>query len=180
LTRIAVNLSPRVLHDLDLPQFVASLLLEFDVPASVLTLEITESAVMADPPRAMAVLGALDALGVHLSVDDYGTGYSSLTYLRQLPVHELKIDRSFVQDLAGNERDAAIVRSTIELAHQLGLSVVAEGVEDGDALERLRGWGCDAVQGFHLCRPLPGVQLAAWLRAQGAQAVVSSVPGERP
>ena len=178
LSRIAVNLSPRVLHDLDLPQFVASLLREYDVPASVLTLEITESAVMADPPRALAVLRALDALGIHLSVDDYGTGYSSLAYLRQLPVHELKIDRSFVQNLAHDDHDAAIVRSTIELAHQLGLSVVAEGVEDGEALERLRSWGCDAVQGFHLCRPLPGAALATWLRAQDARVAVSSAPGE--
>ncbi len=163
LPSVAVNLSPRVLLDVDLPRQVETMLAAAGLPPHVLTLEVTEGAVMADPERALAVLEGLHRVGVHLSVDDFGTGYSSLSYLKRLPVQEVKIDRSFITRLAEDPADAAIVRSTIELAHALGLTVVAEGVEDEATLALLGTWGCEAAQGFHMCRPLPVGRLDAWL-----------------
>ena len=124
---------------------------------------------MTDPEQALTTLRELDAMGIRLSIDDFGTGYSSLAYLRRLPVHEIKIDQSFIQHLAPNDADAKIVRSTIELAHSLGFSVVAEGVEDQHALELLASYGCDQVQGFHLCRPQPSTLLNLTLRKITAQ-----------
>ena len=109
------------------------------------------------------MLGGLRALGVRLAVDDDGTGYSSLTYLRELPVDELKLDRSFVTSLCSDDRSAAIVRSTVQLSHELGMRMVAEGVEDADALQALRSWGCDLAQGYHLARPMGEEQLRGWL-----------------
>lgn len=170
LSRMAVNLSPRVLLDEDLPARVQSLLHTNDVPAEALTLEITETAVMSDPARAIRVLEALNAVGVVLSIDDFGTGQSSLAYLKQLPVREVKIDQSFIQNLAQGGDDAVIVLSTIELAHQLGLTVVAEGVEDARTLEFLGLWGCDAAQGFLMSRPLTSEQLGMWLRSRAGSA----------
>ena len=170
LQRVAVNLSPRVLLDLALPAQVEGMLAAAGVPPEALTLEVTESAVMADPERALLVLEGLDRVGVHLSVDDFGTGYSSLSYLKSLPVREVKIDRSFVDRLAGDDAasapDRVIVRSTIELAHALGLTVVAEGVEDGATLQLLGQWRCDSAQGFHMARPLPAAALREWLTAR--------------
>ena len=128
-----------------------------------LELEITESTIMTDPDRAQRVLLELAEMGIGLSVDDFGTGYSSLAYLRRLPDRELKIDRSFIQHLAVDHEDAAIVRATIELGHSLGLTVVAEGVEDARSLQRLRDLNCDALQGFHLCRPQPSEAVIAAL-----------------
>ncbi|MEY2566802.1 MAG: hypothetical protein QOE35_1331 [Actinomycetota bacterium] len=157
--RVAVNLSVRSLMDLDLPNRVAAMLLAADLPASYLELEITESTIMADPVRAMRVLQPLADMGVRLSIDDFGTGYSSLAYLRQLPIAEIKIDRSFVAAMTTSENDAVIVRSTVEMAKNLGLEVVAEGVETPDielALDRL---GCDYMQGYLLSRPLPADEL---------------------
>jgi diguanylate cyclase (GGDEF)-like protein len=157
--RVAVNLSVRSLMDLDLPNRVAEMLLDADLPASFLALEITESTVMADPVRAMRVLQPLADMGVRLSIDDFGTGYSSLAYLRQLPISELKIDRSFISAMTTSENDAVIVRSTVEMAKNLGLETVAEGVETPEeeaALERL---GCDYLQGYLLSRPLPADEL---------------------
>ena len=175
----SVNLSVRHLTDLLLPQRVGELLERHQVPPSALVLEVTETLIMSDPVRAVQVLGLLRELGVGLAVDDFGTGYSSLAYLRRLHVDELKIDRSFVQHLATDEGDAVIVRSTIELGHNLGLRLVAEGVEDEPTLELLRSWGCDAVQGFHLSRPMAGDAVAGWLSARsttspGAPAPVAS------
>ena len=118
---------------------------------------------MADPMRAMAVLGRLNALGVGLSLDDFGVGYSSLTYLKRLPVNEIKIDKSFVMNITSDESDALIVRSTIGLARSLGLRVVAEGVETKEAWDRLVALGCDVAQGYYLCRPKPAAELTAWL-----------------
>jgi diguanylate cyclase (GGDEF)-like protein len=161
--QVAVNLSAANLADPRLPNDVARLIVAAGVPPTALALEITETAAMSDPARAREVLGVLRSMRVSLSVDDYGTGHSSLAYLGHLPVHELKIDRAFVTNLAADETSAAIVRSTVELAHSLGLKVVAEGVEDPVALEALRGHGCDLAQGFHLSRPLPGDEVAAWL-----------------
>ncbi len=131
-------------------------------------LEITESAVMADAERAIDVLGQLRAMGVRSSVDDFGTGYSSLSYLKRLPVDELKIDRSFVRHIARDENDVAIVRSTIGLAHDLGLTVVAEGIEDRQSWDVLARMGCDVVQGFYISRPLAADALVEWLRRQPA------------
>ena len=163
---VAVNLSVRVLTDLELPGQVAALLGRWGLPPQALTLEVTETSIMVDPVRTMSVLGLLRDLGVVLSIDDFGTGYSSLAYLKRLQAHEIKIDRSFVQGMASNSNDAVIVRSTIELGHNLGLNVVAEGVEDEAAWTMLRALSCDVVQGYHLSRPLPPSELAAWLQAR--------------
>jgi EAL domain-containing protein (putative c-di-GMP-specific phosphodiesterase class I) len=134
------------------------------VPAQSLVLEITESALIADPLHARAVLDELAAMGVQLSIDDFGTGYSSLSYLKRLPIQEIKIDRSFVVNLTSSEEDAIIVRSTVDLANNLGLRVVAEGVETSEVLGYLRAIGCDIAQGFHLGRPLPAAEFDVWLR----------------
>jgi EAL domain-containing protein (putative c-di-GMP-specific phosphodiesterase class I) len=152
---VSVNLSVRQLTDLDLPRDIAALLADYGLPADVLTLEVTESTIMADPSRTMTVLRQLADLGIALSIDDFGTGYSSLSYLKRLQAQELKIDKSFVMGMSHNSNDAVIVRSTIELGHNLGLRMVAEGVEDAETWRLLRALGCDVVQGFHLSRPLP-------------------------
>ena len=158
---VAVNLSVRNLLDPGLVDDVREALTRHEVAASLLELEITETMAMVDPTRSVQVLGALDDLGVVLSVDDYGTGYGSLAYLQRLPVRRLKIDRSFVAGILDDAASAAIVRSTIDLAHHLGLSVVAEGVEDDDTLLTLRDMNCYAAQGFGIGRPVaPEVLLA--------------------
>jgi diguanylate cyclase (GGDEF)-like protein len=165
---VAVNLSARSLHDPDLVEEVGRLLRRHGVPASRLTLEVTESAVMADPARAVALLHRLRDLGVRLSVDDFGTGYSSLSYLKRLPVHEVKIDRSFVTSLGDDAEDLPIVRAIVDLGRHMGLEVVAEGVEDAATMELLGSIGCDLAQGWHLGRPMPLDKLVPWLsgRAQ--------------
>lgn len=161
--QVAVNLSMYDLQDAQLPEHVRAGLERWDVPPSALELEITESAMMADPDRTLSVLGELHAMGVKLAIDDFGTGFSSLAYLKRLPVSRLKIDKSFVINMSDDEDDATIVRSTIELAHNLGLEVLAEGVEDLKTMEQLRQLGCDLIQGYQLCRPVPAVELGAWL-----------------
>jgi diguanylate cyclase (GGDEF)-like protein len=160
---VAVNLSAGNLADVDLPFAVSAMLERHGLPSSALVLEITEDMLMTDPEQARQTLRALRNQGVALSVDDYGTGYGSLEYLRDLPVHELKLDRTFVRRLARGTADAAIVTSTVELAHALGLRMVAEGVEDTAALDLLRELGVDLVQGYHLCRPGPARDITAWL-----------------
>ena len=162
---MAVNLSARSLRDLELPASVGALLAQSGVAAGDLTLEITETAVMANPGDGLAILTELDRMGVTLAIDDFGTGYSSLAYLKRLPVDELKIDKSFVMDMAQSESDAVIVRSTIDLAHNLGLKVVAEGVETADAWSRLGALGCDRSQGYFMGRPMPVETLNAWLQS---------------
>jgi diguanylate cyclase (GGDEF)-like protein len=161
--RMAVNLSQRNLADPDLPDAVAALLAEWNVPASRLVLEVTESTLMSDPKLAIDTTERLRAMGIILAIDDFGTGYSSLAHLSRLPVEELKIDRSFVQQMAADSGDSAIVRSTISLAHELGLRIVAEGVEDEDTLILLQRLGADVAQGFFISRPLPPDGLVAWL-----------------
>jgi diguanylate cyclase (GGDEF)-like protein len=151
---LAVNLSVRNLADPALVDRVAELIARAGVAPDSLTLEITESGVMTDPEAAIAMLWGLRRIGVRLSVDDFGTGYSSLAYLKRLPVDEVKLDKSFVLNMTGDPDDAAIVRSTIELAHNLGLQLVAEGVEDQETLELLASLGCDLAQGFHLAHPM--------------------------
>ena len=161
---VAVNLSARNLHDMELPATVMTLLTESGVAAKDLTLEITESAVMSNPSDGLIILTQLDRMGVTLSIDDFGTGYSSLAYLKQLPVDELKIDKSFVMDMEENESDAVIVRSTIDLAHNLGLKVTAEGVETQGAWDVLTALGCDKSQGYFMSKPLPAEKLLVWLK----------------
>ncbi len=163
---MAVNLSTRDLLDVSLPETVSDLLAASATPPEKLTLEITESAMMSDLGNATVLLLRIKEMGVGIAIDDFGTGFSSLSYLKKLPVRELKIDKSFVINMSCDENDAMIVHSTIDMAHNLGLSVVAEGVENQDALERLQAQGCDLIQGYHLCRPLPPEQLEAWLREQ--------------
>ena len=159
---VAVNLSASDLLDESLAERIAGLLAEHGVPAGALELEITESVIMIDPKRAREVLEALRALGLRIAVDDYGTGYCALAYLRDLPIDELKIDRSFIASVTTDPRSAAIVRSTIELAHALGLKVVAEGIEHQQALDALTAFGCDYAQGYHFSRPLPAGAFTAW------------------
>ncbi|WP_104524247.1 bifunctional diguanylate cyclase/phosphodiesterase [Blastococcus atacamensis] len=168
---VAVNLSVSNLQDVALPDQVAMLLDAFAVPAQALILEITEDVLMSDAARSQQVMAGLRRLGVRLSVDDYGTGYSSLAYLRALPVDELKLDRSFVTHLTTDSRAAAIVRSTLQLSRDLGMSMVVEGVEDAAALAALRTWGCDVAQGYHIARPMPAEQVVRWLDAHPAPAV---------
>ncbi len=165
--RVSVNLSTRDLLDPELSHRLADILVRHGVPASAFCLEITESAIMDDPQRAEAMLNRLSEQGFKLSIDDFGTGYSSLAYLKRLPVDELKIDKSFVMGMETGEDDAMIVRSTIDLAHNLGLTVVAEGVETAAILERLRTLACDEAQGYHIARPLPVDDFLAWQPGQG-------------
>lgn len=160
---VAVNLSARNLMDENIPKMVARLLNQYQLPAERLELEITESAIMTDPTRAMRILDQLHELGVLLSIDDFGTGYSSLAYLKRLPVHTLKIDNSFVRNMLGDRQDEIIVHSTINLAHNLGLRVVAEGVENEELLESLNQLGCDEAQGYFIARPMPILHLDEWL-----------------
>jgi EAL domain-containing protein (putative c-di-GMP-specific phosphodiesterase class I) len=160
---IAVNLSTRNLLDVELPDQIAELLARHGVPPSRLELEITESTMLEDPPRTRAILERLSTMGIRLSIDDFGTGYSSLAYLKRLPVDEIKIDRSFVMNMVEDEDDATIVRSTIDLGRNLGLEVVAEGVETGPIWDRLTALGCTVAQGYFLSRPLPADELAPWL-----------------
>jgi diguanylate cyclase (GGDEF)-like protein/PAS domain S-box-containing protein len=165
---VAVNVSERSLLDPEFPAEVARVLSATGVRSDHLELEITEGTIMADPERAAGVLRRLDALGVSLSLDDFGTGYSSLSRLRELPIDEIKIDRSFAARIEADARDLAIMRSTIELGHNLGCSVVAEGLETAEALDCVAALGCDTGQGFHIARPLDAASLTAWLDAREA------------
>jgi len=169
---VAVNISPYTLHDPAFPAHLARLLAEARLPASRLTLEITEGALMADPERAIDVLWQLRRAGVRLSVDDLGAGHSSLMYLKRLPVHEVKIDRAFVQGMADDADDEAIVGAVVDLVHKLRMTVVAEGVEDERTWHRLGQLGCDQAQGYWLSRPVPAAEIAPWLRARPVAAVI--------
>ncbi|MGO9960394.1 MAG: putative bifunctional diguanylate cyclase/phosphodiesterase [Solirubrobacteraceae bacterium] len=160
---VAVNLSVRNLLDRDLPAEIGRLLAAYSLPADALGLEITERMIMSDPERALATVGRLSELGVRLSVDDFGTGYSSLANLRRMPITDLKIDRSFVSPMLRSESDLIIVSSTINLGHDLGLKIIAEGVEDGATLDRLAAMRCDLAQGYHVSRPMPADRFSAWL-----------------
>jgi diguanylate cyclase len=170
--KLAVNLSTRDLLDTDLPERLTETLRRHQLPEGALGLEITESAIMDDPHRALHTLQRLRAMGLRLSIDDFGTGYSSLAYLKTLPVHELKMDRSFVMSMSSDEHDAKIVQSTVELAHNLGLSVVAEGVENLPTWELLAAMGCDEAQGHLIAKPMPASQFAAWAAQWQAPAQV--------
>jgi len=160
---VAVNLSTSDLMNANLPGQVLKLLRDHKLPPSFLKLEVTESAVMHDMTRALEVLNMLSAMGIVLSIDDYGTGYSSLSYLKKLPVSELKIDMSFVRNLAENEEDRILVRSTIELGHNLGLEITAEGVENQRSVDLLNEYGCDTLQGYFISKPVPASEFEAFL-----------------
>jgi EAL domain-containing protein (putative c-di-GMP-specific phosphodiesterase class I) len=170
---VAVNLSPRCLLDASLLDSVRELLTRYGVPARMLRLEVTETAVMGNPALALDTLNRLHELGVRLAIDDYGTGYSSMAYLKRLPVDELKVDRSFVLNMTASDNDAILVRSAIDLGHNLGLTVVAEGVETDEHVQALRRLGCDIAQGYHFARPMPPDDVVAWLRASGREARVA-------
>ena len=164
MINVAVNLSARSLEDLHLADIVAATLSRYGVHAQWLSLELTESAVMANPDQAMEMLTKLHNKGVKISVDDFGTGYSSLAYLKKLPVTDIKIDKSFVMEMHRDNNDAVIVHSTIDLAHNMGLNVIAEGVETQEVLEMLVNLGCDVAQGFFICKPLKADDISKWLQ----------------
>lgn len=161
--KVSINVSARDLMHAELPETLDALLRKYSVEPSWLWIEITESAIMDDPNHAIATLDQLHDLGIRLSIDDFGTGYSSLSYLKRMPVHELKIDRSFVIGMANDKDDETIVRSTIDLGHNMGLKVVAEGVENEAVLDHLKMLRCDLAQGYHVSRPLPAHKLEIWL-----------------
>jgi len=160
---ISVNLSMRNLQDRELVGQLTTILENAGMPTSALKVEITESSIMSDVNRTVESVEALARAGISVSVDDFGTGYSSLTHLRQLPLREVKVDKSFVINMTTDPGDAAIVRSVIDLARNLGLEVVAEGVETAEAWDTLTAWGCDRVQGYYLAKPLPPTEMTAWL-----------------
>lgn len=170
---IAVNLSTRNLLDRELPRRLAELLERANMPATSLELEVTESSMLANAKRAKVVLGELSALGIRLSINDFGTGYSSLCCLRELPVDEIKIDRSFVMRMSEEHDDVAIVRSTIDLGRNLGLDVVAEGVEIGEIWDKLQELGCQTAQDYYLSRPV----LTEWLRDRVQPALAGAAGG---
>ncbi len=176
--RVAVNLSARNLLDDTLPRFIASLLSQYALDPWVLELEITESALMADPDHATALLEEISRLGVGLAIDDYGTGYSSLVYLRRLPVDMLKLDRAFIGDLPRDAENQVIVRSTILMAHELGLRVLAEGVEDRATRALLTRLQCDEIQGYLIARPMPAEELTPWLSQHAATFSVVNKRGQ--
>ena len=177
---VAVNLAAANIVDVTLPDAIGALLERYGVSAERLECEISEHTVMADPVRATAVLGGLRELGVGLSLDDFGTGYSSLSYLKRLPLDEVKIDRSFVAGMADDDNDAVIVRSTIDLARNLGLRVVAEGVETAEVMDALRELRCDVAQGYHISRPLPAGELDLQALIGYADSVSLRGPARKP
>lgn len=162
--KVAINLSARDLSNRHLPQEIETLMAKHGATISQLILEITESAVMEDPKQSMEVLSALNKMGATLSIDDYGTGYSSMSYLKSLPVQEIKIDKSFVMKLASNNGDEILVKSTIDLGHNLGLKVTAEGVEDRPSLDILKSHGCETGQGYHISKPVPAADFEKFYR----------------
>jgi diguanylate cyclase (GGDEF)-like protein len=165
---VAVNISTRDLGWPELPAFIAEQLRAHAVPPQLVCLEVTEGVFMDDPEYALSAMHALRDLGVRLAIDDFGTGFSSLAYMKRMPVQELKLDAAFIKGMASSSKDEAIVRSTIQLAHSLGLQTVAEGVEDADTLGRLRDLGCDQAQGYFVARPMRRAALESWVRQRDA------------
>lgn len=160
---VSVNLSAYSLNDIDLLDTVRHALAKAELDPKWLTLELTETAIMSDPDRALSTLSRLNSMGIALSIDDFGTGYSSLAYLKRFPVNEIKIDKSFVMEMTEDAFDAVIVRSTIDLAHNMGMTVIAEGIETQEAWDRLQEFGCNLGQGYLMCRPCPPKELEQWL-----------------
>jgi diguanylate cyclase (GGDEF)-like protein len=179
--RVAVNISAKNLQDVELPAALARLLAGYEVPPSRLELEITESALMADPDQAMGILLRLHQMGITLTIDDFGTGYSSLTYLRRLPVDGIKIDKSFITNLTPDSDDAIIVQSTVDMARSLGLGAVAEGVESQATMDYLRGIACQGAQGYFISLPRPGSEIAGWMdRWHAGLASQTPIPTNAP
>jgi diguanylate cyclase (GGDEF)-like protein len=162
--RLSVNITEENLGDMNFPDQVAEILRRFDFPPNSLELEITEDVIIDNVQNATRVTDKLKSLGVHISIDDFGTGNSSISYLKKLPISTLKIDLSFIREMNRSPDDAAIVKTTILLSKSLGLSVVAEGVEDELTLQKLNDWGCDLAQGFYVCKPVPNEELVKWLK----------------
>ena len=160
--RVAINISALDLIDLSLPAFVAQQLSELSLDSTAITLEVTESAIMSEPEQAIRALDILKRMGIKLSIDDFGTGYSSMAQLKSMPVSELKIDKSFVLELAISEDDATIVKSIADLAHNLGMTIVAEGVEDEQSLEKLKDYAIEQAQGYFIARPMPAEDFDEW------------------
>ncbi len=177
---MAVNLSMFNLQAPELPDQIAGLLAKSGVAPSQLRLEITESAIMADPAQTMDNLTRMSKMGLQISIDDFGTGYSSLAHLKKLPVHELKIDKSFVMNMAADKDDAVIVRATIDLGHHFGLKIVAEGVENQKTRKMLSTFNCDMAQGYFISKPLPAVDLMQWLAENQYSSESSSEAHEKP
>jgi EAL domain-containing protein (putative c-di-GMP-specific phosphodiesterase class I) len=175
---IAVNLSVKNLQDAELPTRLQALLHKYDVSPGKITLEITESFIMADPVRAKEVLMKIHKMGIKLSIDDFGTGYSSLAYLKTLPVNTIKIDKSFIAEMADDPVDSMIVQSIIYLAHNLGLHVIAEGVEDRRCWDLLTSFNCDIAQGYFLQRPLVEKEFINWLETRNGVRQVKSNYGQ--
>jgi len=169
---IAINLSPRSLLDRQLPENVGRLLERYSMAPSFLRMELTENFLMSDSARSNAVLSQLSQVGISLSIDDFGTGYSSLSHLKQLPIDEIKIDRSFVMDMHEDGNDYMIVRATVDLGKNLGLRIVAEGVEDRETFDRLADFGCDEAQGFYIARPMNLAEFGRWLSVRTPEAIV--------
>ncbi len=162
---IAVNISSLCLLDPEFPEVVTGLLSSYDFPAKALTMEITETSIMVAPERSLEILNRIHDMGVNFSIDDFGTGYSSLAYLKKLPVSEIKIDKSFVTDMLTNESDATIVKATIQLGHNLGLQVVAEGVENRETFDALTSMQCDIIQGYYISKPVPPADLSTFFKS---------------
>ena len=176
---VAVNLSMWNLDAQELPTQISSLLENTGIPADRLELEITESAIMGDPQRAIRTLSLIRDLGVRFAIDDFGTGYSSLAYLKKLPVSSIKIDKSFVRNMEHDRDNAIIVRSIIDLGHNLGLKVVAEGVETQEAQDMLRSFDCDEMQGYYYSRPIPADAVTKYLKTLPSQSIQSSTVDDR-
>jgi EAL domain-containing protein (putative c-di-GMP-specific phosphodiesterase class I) len=166
---VAINLSARSLLDGELPDQVNDQLRNWGVPPAFLRMELTESFLMTDSGRSTVVLDRLSDVGVGLSIDDFGTGYSSLSYLKRLPIEEIKIDRSFVMQMHVDANDFMIVRATVDLGRNLGLRVVAEGVEDVDTFDRLADFGCDEAQGYYISRPISAIEFTRWLSVRNLE-----------
>ena len=177
---VAVNLSPAQFHSSDLVDRIASILNDTNLDPRYLTIEVTESAIMRDTQEAHDILCRLEALGIRVSIDDFGTGYSTLGWLKDLTVSQLKIDRAFVIDLAESAKDVAITRAIITMAHGLGMTVVAEGVESEEQLAILRDEGCDEVQGYLIGRPIPCDQFARLLDQRKGPGEASHLRAEPP
>ena len=168
--KISVNLSAKDLHDPELPDLIAGVAASAAIKPEWIMLEITEGSVMNDPESALEIIERLHRMGYQFSIDDFGTGYSSLAYLKKMPLTELKIDKSFVMDIMNSENDATIVKATINLAHNLGLQVTAEGVESKEIMAKLKDYGCDVAQGYYLNKPLSVTDFNKWMNNSQWQA----------
>jgi EAL domain-containing protein (putative c-di-GMP-specific phosphodiesterase class I) len=176
---VSINVSPRSLLDQDFPDQILGLLRDWDVPPPFLRIELTEGFLLGDSGRSIAVLDALANVGVGLSIDDFGTGYSSMSYLKRLPIEEIKVDRSFVMQMHVDANDFMIVRATVDLGRNLGLRVVAEGVEDLATFDRLADFGCDEAQGYYISRPLPAERFVEWVTERNLGTGVGQASAER-